>query len=415
MKKVSKLLFVACLLIANLNIPVASAETLGDLKKELAEFKEKYEKNKQEQQLSEEELKKAKSEINDIELNIANTQKQILDLDNEIKQLNIEIENKEEEIEDILVFFQVSSGENSYLEYAFGAKDFTDFIYRLAVSEQLTSYNEQLVAEYRQNIIDNKKKTEELSKKQIELSNQRDELEDKIVEISLRVDKLDDYALSIEEEIKAQENEIKIYEAAGCKDTDDLDACIASSTPYDTSFWYPLAIGEVTGWAGPRYNPVTGIYSMHHGIDLSRSGANYTDYDVYPIANGVVTNIIDLEKDSSGLYKRNCGGRKIFIQHNVNGKIYTSAYWHLRKINVKIGQVVSKTTKIAIMGGNPATDYWDKDAYGNFCTTGAHLHLEISTKKVNAGDGYGSYRAGFIYPQYVINFPDLYVTWYSRY
>ena len=415
-KKIWQFGFIICLLISNfyIPIPIANAQTLGDLKKELADFKAEYEKNKEEQQLTEEELNQAKSEINTIEINIVAAQEEIVNLNNEIEQLNIEIKNKEEEIEDILVFFQVASGENAYLEYAFGAKDFTDFIYRLAVSEQLTSYNDQLVAEYQQNIEDNKKKTEELAQKQIDLANERKTLEKKVQEISLRVDRLDDYGLSIEEQIKAQENEIKIYEEAGCKDTDDLNACIAEATPYDTEFWLPLEIGQVTGWAEPRYNPVTGIYEMHHGVDMSRSGANSTDYAVYPVANGVVTNIINLTVTSSGSYARNCGGRKVFIQHNINGKIYTSAYWHLREIDVEIGQVVSKMTKIGVMGGNPATDYWDKDSYGNFCTTGAHLHLELSDRKVSAGDGYGGYRAGFIAPQYVIDFPARYEYWYSR-
>ena len=419
MKKINKIfwrtIFASCLLLANFNIPIVSAQTLGDLKQELAEFKAEYEKNKQEQQLTESELKQAKQEINTIEINIVNAQQQIANLNNEIEQLTIEIENKEAEIEDILVFFQVASGENAYLEYAFGAKDFTDFIYRLAVSEQLTSYNEDLVAEYKQNIEDNKKKTEELAQKQIELANERTALEKKVAEISVRVDKLDEYGLSIEEQIKAQENEIKIYEEAGCKDSDDLNACIAQATPYDTEFWLPLEIGQVTGWAEPRYNPVTGNYEMHHGVDMSRSNANSTDYAVYPIANGVVTNIIDLEVASSGRYVRSCGGRKVFVQHNINGKIYTSAYWHLRAINVEVGQVVSKMTQIGVMGGNPATDYWDKDSYGNFCTTGAHLHLELSDRKVSVGDGYSSYRAGFIAPQYVLDFPNKYVYWYSRY
>ena len=51
---------------------------------------------------------------------------------------------KEEEIKNLLSFNQISDGDNVYLEYVFGASSFTDFIYRSAVVEQLSLYNDVL-------------------------------------------------------------------------------------------------------------------------------------------------------------------------------------------------------------------------------------------------------------------------------
>ena len=52
-------------------------------------------------------------------------------------------------------------GESAYLEYTFGARDFTDFIYRTAVAEQLTKYNETLIDEFNKSIEESKQKQEE--------------------------------------------------------------------------------------------------------------------------------------------------------------------------------------------------------------------------------------------------------------
>ena len=48
-----------------------------------------------------------------------------------------------------------------YLEYVFTATDFTDFIYRMAIAEQLSDYNEKLISDYEDLIIENEKKKEE--------------------------------------------------------------------------------------------------------------------------------------------------------------------------------------------------------------------------------------------------------------
>ena len=96
--------------------------------------------------------------------------------------------------------------------------------------------------------------------------------------------------------------------------------------------------------------------------------------------------------------------QNLIYKLNVNlNKIYC---WHLRRINVEKDQVVTKDTVIGIMGG---TESWDK------CTTGAHLHLELSTAKFNSNNYYST-RSEWLYPQNFINFPkSKYVEWYDRY
>ena len=407
MIKVSKIIiqfvFIICLLISNFYIPQVKAQTVGEYKEELEQYKEEYENNQNEKELTEEELSNIKNNINSISVNISNIADEIISLDDQIKQLNNNIIAKEEEIEDILVFFQVASGENAYLEYAFGAKDFTNFIYRLAVSEQLTSYNNSLVEQYKNDIKEGEQKTKELEQKKINLKEQQDQLQAELTKVQSQMQEINELSLTLEQQIEASEKQLQIYLENGCDLDDEIDECERKILPKSTEIVRPLEEGYITGWYGPR-NIVT---PFHNGLDMSNDGANYNDYYVYPIADGKVVYTID---------DKTCGGIRVFIQHNVNGEVFISGYWHMRKRMVSFNDVVTKDTPIGIVGGYSGTEPWDT------CTTGAHLHLEISTGRFAAKPGesttYYAYRTN---PVQYVNVPygnvkngQKYVKWYDR-
>ena len=106
-------------------------------------------------QIMEEKKQMTEAQINTVKNNIATLNREISamqdeskKLEEEIKQLDKDIATKKEEIKKVMNYYQLSSGENEYLEYVFEAADFTDFIYRMAIAEQLSSYNDKLVDEY---------------------------------------------------------------------------------------------------------------------------------------------------------------------------------------------------------------------------------------------------------------------------
>ena len=72
-----------------------------------------------------------------------------------IKKGYVERKRTEEDRRVVLVSL-TSKGENVYLEYVFQAKNFTDFIYRGAVVEQLTKYNDELIDDMYKKIEENK-------------------------------------------------------------------------------------------------------------------------------------------------------------------------------------------------------------------------------------------------------------------
>ena len=164
-----------------------SSKTLGDLKDELNKSIQDLENNKNEKNLTQEQINTYKQNIIDINNSIADINNQIIELTNEIEELNVQISEKDDEIKKIVSFLQISNGEAAYLEYTFGAKDFTDFIYRAAVSEQLANYNDKLIDEYN-SLISSKEETQnQLNTEKVNLSNKQKELEVEIAKLSKRL------------------------------------------------------------------------------------------------------------------------------------------------------------------------------------------------------------------------------------
>lgn len=396
--KITHIFLILCLITMNLfyyKVDAAEEKTFGQVKKELENYKAEYEANKEKQKLTENEKASIRTNIKNTEEAISSSQDEIYQLKLAIEELNKNISEKEAEIDTILSFYQVSTGESVYLEYAFGAATFTDFIYRVAVAEQLTSYNASLVTKFKNDIEESNKKQEELTIKIADLEVKQQQLAKDLVRLSDELEELSDDAVSIEREIELAQSQIDLFKQLGCSDNETMTACAESKMISDTGFYRPLKEGHLTGF--PGYRCILGSCSTHHGLDMSNYGADTIDYSVYSVANGIVLATYD---------ERACGGKKVYIQHNIKGVIYTSAYWHLRRIDVKKGQVVTKDTQIGIMGG---TESWDR------CTTGAHLHLELSTAKFNE-NYYYSTRANWLKPQQYINFPSsTYVHWTNRY
>ena len=387
MKKIFHILLILVLIIPGLFVPSydVNAETLGDLKAELNKKKAEMEANKQEQQLTEEQIAQTKQGIEQARLDIEQAEADIIKLSEEIVKLEEDIKDKEQEIKDIMNLFQITNGESAYLDYAFGAKDFTDFIYRMAISEQLADYNDDLIDKFNKMIEENNQKKIELNEKKEALKVKQAELEKKYAELGVKRNELLDISVSIEDEIKSQEEVIKLYEDLGCKDNEDVLSCGRSTLPPDTKFWRPVISGRISSDYGNRCYWLNGSWTcdFHTGIDMTQSGSAVP---VYAAARGVVAATV----------RWSCGGNIIFINHNIGGAYYTTVYMHLRRILVSPGDVVTKDTQIAVMGGNPSLETWDS------CSTGQHTHFMISNGMYKS---WSSVIAGLINPRTMVNFP----------
>lgn len=396
MKKIFNLLISIIFLIPIFIAPYdkVEAQTLGELKSELAKFKADYEKNKKNSKLTDEEIKKSKENIISINVEIAEINTTITDLKKEIEELNEEIKLKDKEIKQLVSFTQISNGESAYLEYIFGAQDFTDFIYRLAVAEQLADYNDKLIVEFNEIIEKNKQKTQELEDKKIELDKKQKELEQVIIQLQAKKEDLEEEGMTIDEEIKMREEAVSLYEEMGCKDDENINYCGKNALPSNTELFRPVPASSITCDYGYRIHPIYGYAQFHSGLDI---GWHYS-YGMDPIYSAGAGVVVWTGHQS-------CGNMIVYIHHRLsNGETYTTSYWHMRKINVKVGDVVSKDTVIGYMGGTPSEDT---------CSTAPHLHFMLATGLYLID--YTSFDSHRIDPTSVINFPKNGASWTDRY
>ncbi len=399
MKKLGILTLTLCLLSFFLYVPETKAKTLGELKAELEQTEKELAENEGQRAITEEEKRQVNQNIYNIQSDIAVTEQEIEDLKEEIEELNVEIKNKDKQIKDMMNFVQLSNGESMYLEYAFGAQSFTDFIYRFAVAEQLADYNAKMIDEYHNMINENEQKgrdledkTKELQQEQVNLSRELEKLNQKLIE-------LEDSSISIEDDIKAQKELIEIYEERGCKEDEDIDTCGQKLLPTTTAFYRQLVSGYVTSEFGYRCLTIQGYYqcSGHSGIDVSTGEIGAP---VYAVGTGMV---------SAFFYRNSCGGNMVFIQHKLtNGQTYTSAYYHLRDVYVSVGDIVTRDTVIGTMGGDPDIEWWDS------CSTGDHSHLTMAYGSY-PGDFYSwnDFVANIFDPREMINFPSSHYTYFN--
>lgn len=358
----------------------AHAKTLGDLKGELNTLKAKYNANKNEKNMTQAEIDKVQNEIIDTTNKIDQINQEIDRLNKDIEARNQEIAKMNDEIKEIVHYYQVVSSESFYLEFIFKATDFTDFIYRLAISEQLSEYRERKIGDFKKLVEENKKKINEIAEKKVELNNLQEKLKGDKAKLGNKLTGITEAGIGLKDDIASLQKTINLYQNTyKCSDNEDLGACVNRYNRKNSSSGGSSSFGPIPA-ANGFYKPMSAGYVSapfgHHdrGLDISVKEGTA----VRPVADGVV---------AAFWPKYPCGGNMLFINHTVNGTSYVSAYFHLWKVNVGIGQKVSHNDIIGVSGGqhknyaacknNPNcadVDYNDYDR----CTTGPHLHLQLA-------------------------------------
>lgn len=392
------LVFVILLVFIEVASPVinnvqAKAKTLRTMKAELAELEKELAENKQQQQSAKSGINSSQQRITQISQEKVDIVNEVDDLSDEIAKLNKEIIEMNDEVKELLAYYQVSKeSESTALEYVFGAEDYTDFIYRMAIAEQLTEYEEETIESYNKKISDNEQKKVELADKQKSLVKKEDELEKYIKEQKNKLSEALDGAIGIEDEIAALKKNINLYENTyKCKLDQTIDQCLAGKLPAGSKLYRPIVTGRISSNYGRRTYKLNGRWTsdFHYGLDF----AGTHGIAVYSAGNGKVAAIFP---------RKSCGGNMVYINHIINGKKYTTAYYHLGSVKVKVGQTVTYETQIGTQGGTPSIETWDH------CSTGSHTHFSVSTG--NWGNDYNSY-SGFISrninPRSVVNAPAL--------
>lgn len=394
MKKFIYVSLMLILLLVNFSLPNMNVEakTLRDLKKELADKEIELQEGENKKRLTQQQISNKKNNIYNINIEINKMSEEMNDLTNEIEQLNVEIVEKEKEIKEIINYYQLSSSESAYLEYVFQAADFTDFIYRMAIAEQLSKYNDKLVDEFHETIKQNEKKKEDLSAKTVALNKKQNQLQSELESLGSQLGEITEENVTIEDDIKSMKKIINTYENVyKCGLDEDISNCGRGKLPPGTAFYRPVNSGRVSSNYGNRTYYLNGklVSDFHYGMDISQTGHGA---NVYSMADGRVAFIT---------YQSNCGGNMVYVHHNVKGQAYTTAYFHLSYIAVSVGDTVTTKTVIGGVGGNKQYEYWDT------CSTGTHLHIGFAYGNISQNIGfYTRFISNNFNPRNVLNLPS---------
>ena len=375
--RTNRILFAFVTFISFLILPLKpkakTANTLRELRQELANLQAQKRNNENAKKASEEEKRQKNQAIHDAYREIEVAQNKIEEAKIKIQESEEEITSVSESTVELLRYMQVMSGENEYLAYIAASGSLTDMMMRLSAIDQISDYNhsqlerlEQLIKENEQLQIDMANYEKQLNENIASYENRIKNLDAKLIDLAEITDDIDD-------QIKNQKALIDYYVAYGCKEDEDLVKCV--SVANNSGWLKPLKKGKVTSPWGYRIDPIKKTYRFHNGIDLA---GNPEGTPVYAAASGTVAGITR---------KSSCGGNEIFIHSYVNGQAYTTYYFHLLQINVKVGDAVTADTVIGTVGGGSGTKAWDR------CSTGAHLHFGVSKGFYLGGgkDGYSSY------------------------
>ena len=252
------------------------------------------------------------------------------------------------------------SGTISYWSVLFSASDFSDLLDRLALVDEIMSYDNKVVddladarAQEEAVLADLNESKAGLDEQKAELDAQRSEQEAKVKEaegVMADLKAKEEHAEALLEAQLAEEEKIRKQIQAKEKELEDLIAQASFNTGSDYIYPLPSNWTIVSSRFGPRTHPITGVYHNHSGTDLPAPGGT----PVKACQGGVVT---------ASAYAQYSYGEYVVINHG-NGISTLYAHMTLGSRKVKVGDVVSAGQVIGLVGTTGSS-------------TGNHLHLEL--------------------------------------
>ena len=364
-------------IILPLNPKAKTANTLRELRQELANLQAQKKEQDNAKKMSEQEKNEKRNAIYNAYNEIEVAKGKIEEATIKIAESEKEIEKVTAETEELIRYMQVMNGENAYLEYVSDSGSLTDMMMRLSAIDQISDYNREKLTGLENLIKENEQLKVDMANYQVQLNENISRYENRIKNIDAHLLEIAEITDDINDQIKNQKALIDYYVSYGCKEDEDLIKCV--SVANNSGWLKPLKKGKITSPFGYRSDPFTGAKKFHNGIDISGVGLGTP---IYSVASGTIAGIT---RHSS------CGGNIIYIHSYINGVAYTHYYAHLLDVYVKVGDAVTADTVIGTMGGGGKTLYknggWDR------CSTGAHLHFGVAKGFYLGGgkDGYSSY------------------------
>lgn len=303
-------------------------------------------------------IQKLDESIQSSEENIEKLNEEITRKENEIQQIESELEkvtekyNTQKALLDERLVEMYENDNVKYLDVILKSKSFSDFVSNYYIISELTEYDMDLLE-----IVDDQRK--EIEQKNLKLSSQKDSLEQekstqKKTQIALSNTKVlrKNYVLKLNQEEQDLQAKIDEYNNQVNQIEEEIKKLAVTASFGEeyrggTMQWPIYGHYTITSNYGMRTHPITGVYKLHTGVDISATiGSDFT-----AIADGIV-----VKAEYNGAY-----GNMVIIDHG--GGVQT-LYAHGSQIIAQVGQEV-KAGDIVLKVGS--TGY----------STGPHAHFEI--------------------------------------
>lgn len=344
---------------------VSYAADLNELQDKKSEIQSEIDKKNQELIDVNDELTENLKQIQKLDQNIMTTESTLADLNSKISTLENQISktekdlkittrkyNNQKEILDSRLVEMYEAKNTNYLDVLLSSSSITDFISTYYLLGEITSYDMDLLE-----LVANKKKT--IEQKNEELNIQKENLgkEKKVLQktqITLSNTKLlrENYISKLSEEEQNLQSTIDEYNAQVQQIENEIKA-LAITASFGEDYrggqmqWPIYGHYNITSNYGMRVHPITGVYKLHTGVDISATiGTDFT-----AIANGIV-----VKAEYNSAY-----GNMVIIDHG--GGVQT-LYAHGSEIVATLGQEVSAGDVVLKVG---STGY----------STGPHAHFEV--------------------------------------
>lgn len=347
------------------NMQESESKTLEELRQDAEEINKQIVENSEKLGLLEEELSQNLIQVQEIDSKIQASEQELNQLNNEVEELNKNIKSKETELEtkqiqykkinkqaEEILLAMYEGGNIQYLDVLLGSKSIIDFVSNYFLLSELLQYNielieeaarqkqevEEIVAtleEQKEDIIIKKKKQQKISQVLENTKTSREYYMSKLTEEEMQIQtQIEEYKLQM------AEVEIEIRKISGLKS-------FGENYAGGEMMWPIPGYTNITSQYGMRTHPITGLYSLHTGTDVSApTGANFV-----AAASGVVV--------KAGYNKYY--GNMVLIDHG--GGVQT-LYAHGSEIIAQLGELVAKGDVVLKVG---STGY----------STGPHAHFEI--------------------------------------
>lgn len=323
---------------------------LNDANEQLDGVQSELSENLQQVQKLDEKISTSQQELDELNTKIADLQTSMDEVEAKLKEAEKNYKKQKELLDNRLIAVYESS-DTQYLDVILSSKNISDFLSNYFLITELATKDTELLED-----MQGKKEEIELAKNKLEKD--REQLGNikvnqtktaKILENTKTV--RENYISKLSDQEKSIQEKIDEYNTRFAEINSEILAIARDGI--DTQYiggelaWPVPGYTRISSKYGMRTHPITGVYKLHTGVDISAPlGANFIAAN-----DGIVT-----KAGYNSAY-----GNMVIIDH---GGGVSTLYAHGSEILVQVGQVVKRGESILKVG---STGY----------STGPHAHFEV--------------------------------------